>query len=112
MGTVHFLILGNEPKEAHVAGLPRMKADRVVLFTPAGTPDANGIGGILKDLGIPVKLVPVGLDYLGTYKKVSYEAAGAFDSGLVVGTNMSTGPLLLRTAMEDAVRISKISLCK
>jgi len=103
--TVHFLILGNEPKEAHVAGLPRMKANRVVIFAPAGTREADAVSGILKDLGIPVKLVSVGLDYLGTYKKVSYETAGAFDSGAVVGINMSTGPALLRTAMEDAVRI-------
>jgi hypothetical protein len=103
--TVHFLILGNESKEAHIAGLPRMKADKVVVFSPAGTREANAIGGIMKDLGMPVKLVRVGLDYLETYKRVSYEAANAFDNGAVVGINMSTGPALLRTAMEDAVRI-------
>jgi hypothetical protein len=105
MDTVHFLILGNEPKEAHVAGLPRMKADSVVIFAPAGTREPNAISGVLKDLGMPVKPVSIGLDYLGAYKKVSYEAASAFDNGAVVGVNMSTGPALLRTAMEDAVRI-------
>ncbi len=105
MDTVHFLILGNDPKEAHIAGLPRMKADMVVTFAPTGTREPNAVSGVLKDMGVPVKLVSVGLDYLGTYKKVSYEAAGAFDKGAVVGINMSTGPALLRTAMEDAVRI-------
>jgi len=105
MDTVHFLLLGVESKEAHVAGLPRMKADEVVVFSPAGTREANAITRILKEIGMPVKLVRVGLDYLETYKKVSYEAASAFDNGSVVGINMSTGPALLRTAMEDAVRI-------
>lgn len=105
MDTVHFLILGSNPKEAHVAGLPRMKADQVVAFAPTGTREANAVTEVIKDLGVPVRLVSVGLDYLGTYQKVSYEAASAFDNGAVVGVNMSTGPALLRTAMEDAVRI-------
>ena len=105
MDTVHFLILGNQPRGAHIAGLPRMKADRVVAFLPAETREAKTIIGVLKDLGIQVKLVTVGSGYLETYKKASYEAASAFDNGAVVGINMSTGPALLRTAMEDAVRI-------
>jgi len=105
METVHLLILGEEPREAHVAGLPRMKADKVVILSPPGTRESTAVIAVLKDLGMPFKVVPVGLDYLGTYRKVSYEAASAFDTGAAVGINMSTGPSLLRTAMEDAVRI-------
>jgi len=105
MNSVHFLILGNETKESHVAGLPRLKADEVVIFAPPRTQEANRITGVLRDLGMPNRIVPVGFDYLGAYKKMSYEAAGAFVNGVGVGINMSTGPGLLRAAMEDAVRI-------
>ena len=105
MDTVHFLIPGNEPKEVHLGGLPRLKADEVVVFAPTATREANTIARSLRDLGMPCKLVSVGSDYLGMYRKVSYEAAGAFDKGVSVGINLSVGPALLRTAMEDAVMI-------
>jgi hypothetical protein len=105
MSTVHFLITGNETKEAHVAGLPRLKADEVVIFTSSGTHGTGRISGLLKDLGVPNRTVPVGSEYLNAFRKMSYEAASAFDSGASVGINMSAGPGLLRAAMEDAVRI-------
>lgn len=105
MNHIHFLIPGNEAREVHTGGLPRLKADAVVIFNPKDSKNVDSLTGVLGEIGIPNRLVPIESSYLDSYRKVSYEAGGAFSRGDCVAINMSSGPDLLRTAMEDAVRI-------
>ena len=103
METTHLILAGAEERRTHLAGLSKFKADNVVLFsTEAG--DA-GLSDILESIGVPFRLVQLKDGYLDAYLKASYEAAAAFTRQGTVGINMSTGPALSRTAIEDAVRI-------
>ena len=103
METTHLILAGAEDRKTHLAGLSKFKADNVVLFsTEAG--DA-GLSGLLDSVGVPFRSVQLREGYLDAYLKASYEAAAAFTRKGAVGINMSTGPALSRTAMEDAIRI-------
>ena len=103
METTHLILAGAEEHRAHLAGLSKFKADSVVLFsTEAG--DA-GLPEFLESIGVPFRSVRLNDGYLDAYLKASYEAAAAFTKQGSVGINMSTGPAVSRTAMEDAIRI-------
>jgi len=103
METTHLILAGVEERRAHLAGLSKFKADSVVLFsTEAG--DA-GLSDVLESIGVRFRLVRLNDGYLDAYLKASYEAASVFTRRGSVGINMSTGPALSRTAMEDAIRI-------
>jgi len=97
------ILTGVEERRTHLAGLSKFKADSVVLFsTEAG--DA-GLPESLEGIGVRFRSVQLKEGYLDAYRKASYEAAAAFTNQGSVGINMSTGPALSRTAMEDAIRI-------
>jgi len=103
MATTHLILAGAEERRTHLAGISKFKADSAVLFsTEAG--DA-GLPEFLESIGVRFRLVKLKNGYLDAYLKASYEAAAAFTSQGSVGINMSTGPALSRTAMEDAIRI-------
>lgn len=103
--TIHFLLAGDESKGLHVAGLSRLRADEVVVFSPKDTRVVDSLLALLKEMGVPNRTVPLDGDYIGAYRKTSHEAAAAFTSTECVGINMSTGSGVLRAAMEDAVRV-------
>jgi hypothetical protein len=103
METTHLILAGAEERRSHLAGLLKFKADRVVLFS-ASTGDA-GLPSFLDSIGVPYRSVQLKDGYLDAYLKASYEAAAVFTKQGAVGINMSTGPALSRTAMEDAIRI-------
>lgn len=75
----------------------------MVLFAAEGQ-DAD-LPELLEKLGVPYRAVPLKSGYLDAYTKASYEAAAAFTRQGCIAINMSTGPELSRTAVEDAVRI-------
>jgi hypothetical protein len=103
MGTTHLILAGAEERRMHLAGISKFKADKVVLFS-AGAGDA-GLPEFLDSIGVPFRSVHLKDGYLDAYLKASYEAAAAFTKQDSVGINMSTGPALSRTAIEDATRI-------
>ncbi len=103
MKNLHFIVAGDEDTELHLAGLHKFKTDEAVVFSSNG--QKNPLFEILSSTGTPYTVVNVEPTYFDSYKKVSYEAASAFTRTACVGINMSTGPDISRTAMEDAVRV-------
>ncbi len=103
METTHLILAGPEERRAHLAGVSKFKADHVVLFAIQGVD--SGLQQFLESIGVSVRVVQLKDGYLEAYLKASYEAAAAFTKQGSVGINMSTGPEISRSAIEDAVRI-------
>jgi len=103
METTHLIITGPEERRAHLAGLSKFKAHNVVLFS-TGARNA-GLLESLESIAVSYRLVQLKEGYLDAYLKASYEAAAVFTNEGSVGINMSTGPMMSRTAVEDAIRI-------
>jgi len=103
MEITHLIISGIEEQRTHLAGLSKFKADNVVLFST----EARNVGlpELLESIAIRYRVVQLKNGYLDSYLKASYEAAAVFTKLGSVGINMSTGPMVVRTAIEDAVRI-------
>ena len=104
MRVVHLVAAGKESLRIHLAGLPKFTASEVVLFS-SGRAAAQPLVEAIGSTNIPCRVLEVEANYVDSYRKASFEGAAAFTRVECVGLNMSVGPEIIRTAMEDAVRI-------
>jgi hypothetical protein len=98
-------VVGGESIKLHLAGIPRFKADEVVLFSSTNGEKVQKIMDSLKEMGISYRIVTIGNDYLSAYKKANEEAAASFIDDSFIALNMSTGSNLILSGIEDGVRI-------
>lgn len=105
---VHTIVIGEEKIERHLSGIAKFKADEVLVFSTENA-DQNKIVRTLKKIGIPYRIVLCKNSYLDVYLKANEEASAAFVDDAVIAINISTGPRIIQSAIEDAFRIQLIS---
>jgi hypothetical protein len=100
---VHFIPVGQAPRQEHVVGIPRFGADEVVLFVG---PLSTSFHSVEKHLKREVSYRTVHLldGYMDPLKKASDEAAAYMVDGACIAVNVSTDSGIMRLAVEDAVR--------
>lgn len=104
---VHILVMGKEKAEKHLSGIAKFKADEVRIFSNGV--EIKHVSGVLKKMGIPYRFIPCEDGYLDVYRKANDEAAATFVDDAVIAINVSTGPRIIQSAIEDAFRIQLIS---
>lgn len=102
---IHILIAGEQEEDLHLAGIPRLKADEVVIFCRKDERTVPKLSTSLSKMGLQPRIIEAQDQYLDCYRKASEEAAGCFVDDVVVAINMSAGSRLMCSAVEDAFRI-------
>jgi hypothetical protein len=103
---IHIITAGKEKLEKHLSGIAKFKADEVLLFS-------NGVNteelvNTLEQMGISYRIILCNNTYLDVYRKANEEGAAAFVDDAVVAINVSTGPRIMQSAIEDAYRLQLI----
>ena len=104
---IHVIIAGKERPEKHLSGIAKFKADKVLLFSDGI--NSEQVTDTLEQMGTEYKIIPCDNTYLNVYRKAKEEAVAALVDDTVVAINVSTGPRIIQSAIEDAFRLQLIS---
>ena len=83
---IHFIVVGKESNALHLAGVPRLGAEEVVLFDCLKTKKAENISRSLEAIGVQNRTVPIEKEYIDAYRNASEEAKLADASMGLQGT--------------------------
>ena len=105
---IHVIVVGDQDEHTHLAGIPRLRGDEVLLFSLDKARRLKQIKDSIGAMGIDPRLVSVEDEYLDSFKKANVEAAASYVDDVVVAINMSTGSRIISSAIEDAFRIQLV----
>ncbi len=101
---IHFVMAGAVPLETHLAGISKLGADEVVVFS---TPDNTSLGKLKKSLagmGLEYRVRQIS-GYYDAFVKASEEAMASLTDDCAIAVNMSTAQVTEISAIEDAARV-------
>jgi len=103
---IHFITIGKEDNQLHLAGIPKFSGEEAVLFTTINNrKKLDSIKENLSHLGLGYRVIFVKESYADAYRKANDEASAYFDENTCIAVNITTGSRIIVSAIEDAVRI-------
>jgi hypothetical protein len=105
MRKIHFVLAGKASPDIHLAGISRLGADEVVLFSRTKGVLQGKLESTLEAMGVEYRVRPTKGGYFDAFLGASEEAIASMTNDSAVAVNMSTGQYVELSAIEDAVRI-------
>ncbi|MGI0091110.1 MAG: hypothetical protein ACREBS_05330, partial [Nitrososphaerales archaeon] len=102
---IHFILAGNASVETHLAGITKIGADEVVIFSHSNDDILTPLSRTLQNMGVEYRKRELGFGYLDTFQKASEEAIASLTSDCAIAINMSTAQCVELSALEDAIRV-------
>lgn len=105
---IHVIVVGDQDEHSHLAGIPKLRADEVLLFSVDKNKRLEQIIRAVAAMGIDPRVAIVEDQYIDAYRKAHVEAAASYVDDVVVAINMTTGSRIISSAIEDAFRIQLV----
>lgn len=97
--------MGSASIETHLAGITKIGADEVVIFSHSNNAFLKSLAKTLHNMGVEYRTREIGSGYLDTFQKASEEAIASLTSDCAIAINMSTAQFVEVSALEDAIRV-------
>lgn len=89
----------------HLAGVSKLGADEVVVFSKGKTKLLERLENTLDGMGVEYRSRRIDEGYSSAFRQASDEVIASLTNDSALAVNMSTGPNVELSAIEDAVRI-------
>ena len=101
---IHVIVVGDQADNLHLAGIPKFRADEVLLFSSKNDTKLQHISSSISRMGIEPRIIFTEDQYFDCYRKANIEAGASFVDDVIVAINMTTGSRVMVTAVEDAFK--------
>ncbi len=105
MRKIHFVLTGNASLDQHLAGVSRLGADEVVVFSKEKNLMQKRLEDTLEGMGVEYRVRTIKGGYFDAFLQGSEETIASMTNDSAIAVNMSTGQYVELSAIEDSVRI-------